>query len=70
MTIIDAVLLIYHSPYTFRRTHEWRRPEIDRTGLWPLVTIGWWTWDALGPVVGPRQAELLDTLRVKPKGDE
>lgn len=70
MNPLTAILIVARSPYTFRRRHEWRGVKIVReTQIWPLVTIGWWTWDALGPDTGARVADMLDTLREQHDGN-
>jgi uncharacterized protein (DUF2235 family) len=63
MNILSAALLIARAPYAFRRTHEWRGYQVMREGLWPKITIGWWTWDALPEMYGQRVAETVDTVR-------
>lgn len=71
MTIVSAILLVYRAPYTFCRKHEWRRTKIDHAAsggprLWPVVTIGWWTWDPLPEQPGQRIAEVIETIRDRP----
>ena len=45
--------------------HRWRRPRIDRTQLWPVVTLGWWTVELLPAPIGERIKGLLDEFRRK-----
>lgn len=66
MKLIAAVRLVLSSRYTVTRRHEWRGIGIDRSGLWPLVTLGWWTIDTLGgdfTKAGETQATIMDHLR-------
>jgi hypothetical protein len=58
-----AIVLLLRSPYVLCRRHPWRRPQIDRTGLWPQITIGWLTWDPIGAEMGKRLTEVADTFR-------
>ncbi|MDR3533998.1 MAG: hypothetical protein P4L90_25960 [Rhodopila sp.] len=66
MSVFKALLLVARSPYSLRRRHEWRKPQVHSVGLWPHVTFGWWTWDPLPPVFGERMAHLIDTMRTAP----
>lgn len=66
MNWLTAIRLVLTSPYVLRRRHKWLPASIDRTGLWPHVTLGWWTWDTLGEAHGMRLTELVDTMRARP----
>lgn len=46
--------------------HAWHALRIDRTGLWPVVIIGWWTVEWLPGPIGQRLVTMLAELRRKP----
>ncbi len=66
MNLLSALWLVARSSYVLCRVHEFRRPQVLRDGLWPHVTLAWWTWDPLPEMAGRRIAELADTLRMPP----
>lgn len=51
---------------TIRHTHKrcmCLLPVWDRTGLWPVKTWLFWTWDFTPPSTGERIGELMAELR-------
>lgn len=46
-------------------THEWRGFRLDRSGLWPVLTIGWWTIEYVRQPAATRLIEFLTELRRK-----
>lgn len=70
MKLWTALRLVFSSRYCFTRRHGWRGIGIDDSGLWPLVTLGWWSIDALGAdftKAGETQASIMDSLRKFPE---
>lgn len=45
--------------------HRWAGMRLDRTGFWPVLTLGWWTWDFAPGAIHVRLSSLLKELRTK-----
>jgi lauroyl/myristoyl acyltransferase len=43
--------------------HPWRGVRIDRSGFWPMVTLGWWTLEILPAGIAHRVSDVLAALR-------
>lgn len=75
MNLFSAALLVCRSPYTFCRRHEWRRLCVDYDGptgrrAWPLVTIGWWTWDVMPTEAGTGVERIVGAVRDRPAQEQ
>jgi hypothetical protein len=47
----------------WRPRHAWRGVSVDRSGLWAVVSLGWWTVDVLPGPIATRLVGLLAELR-------
>jgi hypothetical protein len=48
--------------------HEWRGFRVDRSGNWPVITLGWWTLEIVPGGFSARVKEVLEFGRRGPKG--
>lgn len=62
-----ALWIVATSPHSFGSWHKWRGFRVERPGLWPKVTVGFRSCHALGPELGDRFEEQLDTIRELPE---